>query len=132
MLARVARHSGLGPLAPVTDQDTAEPVDVAAVVAGIEAEVARRRAAGEYPEDLLARLAVEFHDVTDERTSLEELAHIETVRPLLSTRAGLGSAGGVVKKPRRRSGGWGGRPVGGDQSRLTLPPLAEPRAPRRR
>ena len=116
----------------MTDQDTAQPVDVAAVVADIEAEVARRRAAGEYPEDLLARLAEEFHDAGDERTSLEELAHIETVRPLVSTRAGLGSAVVFVKKVLRRSVAWYVRPLAEDQSRFNFALLHELRALRER
>jgi hypothetical protein len=109
----------------VSDQ---APVDVASLVADIEAEVARRRAAGEYPEDLLARLNVEFHDVADERTSLEELAHIETVRPLVSTRAGLGSAVVFVKKVLRRSVAWYVRPLAEDQSRYNFALLHEVRA----
>lgn len=112
-------------LAAVTDQ---APVDVAALVADIEAEVARRRAAGEYPEDLLARLAVEFHDVADQRTSLEELANIETVRPLVSTRAGLGSAVVFAKKVLRRSVAWYVRPLAEDQSRYNFALLHEVRA----
>jgi hypothetical protein len=117
----------------VTDQDAGQPVDVAAVVADIEAEVARRRAAGEYPEELLARLAVEFHDVADERTSLEELAHIETVRPLVSARGGaLGSAAVFVKKVLRRSVAWYVRPLAEDQSRFNFALLHELRGLRER
>jgi len=116
----------------VTDQDTAEPVDVAAVVAGIEAEVARRRAAGEYPEDLLRRLAVEFHDVADERTSLEELAHIETVRPLVSTRSRLAPAAVFTKKLLRRAVAWYVRPIAEDQSRFNFALLHEVRTLRER
>jgi len=107
----------------VTDQE--QPVDVAAVVADIEAEVARRRAAGEYPQELLARLAVEFHDVAGERTSLEELAHIETVRPLTSTRGGLGSAVVFTKKVLRRAMAWYVRPLAEDQSRFNFALLHE-------
>jgi hypothetical protein len=116
----------------VTDQDAAEPVDVAAVVAGIEAEVARRRAAGEYPEDLLRRLAVEFHDVADERTSLEELAHIETVRPLVSTRSRLAPASVFAKKLLRRAVAWYVRPIAEDQSRFNFALLHEVRSLRER
>ena len=116
----------------MTDQDTAQPVDVAAVVAEIEAEVAARRAAGEYPEELLRRLAVEFHDVADERTSLEELAHIETVRPLVSTRKGLGSAVVFAKKALRRAMAWYVRPLAEDQSRFNFTLLHELRELRER
>lgn len=115
-------------LAAVTDQDAAQPVDVAAVVAEIEAEVARRRSAGEYPEDLLHRLAVEFHDVAGERTSLEELAHIETVRPLVSTRSRLAPAAVFAKKVLRRTMAWYVRPVAEDQSRFNFALLHEVRS----
>jgi hypothetical protein len=116
----------------VTDQETAQPVDVAAVVAEIEAEVAARRAAGEYPEELLRQLAVEFHDVADERTSLEELAHIETVRPLRSQRRGLGAVVVFVKRVVRRSIAWYVRPVTEDQSRFNFALLHELRELRER
>ena len=109
----------------MTDPEASQPVDVAALVGEIEAEVARRRAAGEYPEDLLRRLAVEFHDVADERTSLEELAHIETVRPLLSTRPGLGSAVVFAKRALRRAMAWYVRPLAEDQSRFNYTLLHE-------
>ena len=111
----------------MTDQ-APDRVDVAAVVADIEAEVARRRAAGEYPEDLLDRLAVEFHDVADERVSLEDLAHVETVRPLVSARAGLGSAVVFAKKVLRRAMAWYVRPLAEDQSRFNYALLREVRA----
>jgi hypothetical protein len=116
----------------VTDPDSSPPVDAAAVVAEIEAEVARRRAAGEYPEDLLRRLAVEFHDVAGERTSLEELAHIETVRPLVSTRSRLAPAVVFGKKVLRRAMAWYVRPLAEDQSRFNFALLQEVRALRER
>jgi len=116
----------------VTEQDAAQPVDVAAVVAEVEAEVARRRAAGEYPQELLDRLAVEFHDVADERTSLEELAHIETVRPLVSTRSRLAPAAVFGKKLLRRAMAWYVRPLAEDQSRFNFALLQEVRALRER
>jgi len=93
--------------APVVD-DT--PIDVRALVAEIEAEVARRRAAGEYPEELLARLRSEFR-VASEGASLEEMAHIETVRPLESRRPGF-------KRLLRRLVAWYVRPLAEDQSRF--------------
>jgi len=92
-------------------------VDVRALVAEIEAEVARRRAAGEYPEELLARLRAEFRVVSDEQ-SLDEMAHIETVRPLESLRPGLGSAVVLVKRVLRRLMAWYVRPLAEDQSRF--------------
>jgi hypothetical protein len=112
----------------VTDPEAGQVVDVAAVVAEIEAEVARRRAAGEYPEELLRRLAVEFHDAADERTSLEELAHLETVRPLLSTRPGIGAAVVFAKRLLRRAMAWYVRPLAEDQSRFNFSLLHELRA----
>lgn len=116
----------------MSDDDAAQPVDVAAVVADIEAEVARRRAGGEYPEELLRRLAVEFRDVADERASLEDMAHIETVRPLESTR-GRGAAVAVfAKKLVRRAVAWYVRPMAEDQSRYNFALLHEVRALRER
>jgi hypothetical protein len=116
----------------VTENEAAQPVDVTALVAEIEAEVARRRAAGEYPEDLLRRLAIEFHDVADERTSLEELAHIETVRPLVSTRSRLAPAAVFTKKLLRRALAWYVRPIAEDQSRFNFALLHEVRSLRAR
>jgi hypothetical protein len=116
----------------VTDEEAAQPVDVAAVVAEVEAEVARRRAAGEYPQELLDRLAVEFHDVAGERTSLEELAHLETVRPLVSTRSALAPAAVFVKKVLRRAMAWYVRPLAEDQSRFNFALLQEVRGLRER
>jgi hypothetical protein len=116
----------------VTEQDAAQPVDVAAVVAEVEAEVARRRAAGEYPEELLDRLAVEFRDVADERTSLEELAHVETVRPLVSERTRLAPLALFAKKVLRRGMAWYVRPLAEDQSRFNFALLQEVRALRER
>lgn len=116
----------------MSDHDAAPPVDVAAVVADIEADVARRRAAGEYPEELLGRLAVEFRDVADERASLEDMAHIETVRPLESTR-GRGAAAAVfAKKLVRRAVAWYVRPMAEDQSRFNFGLLHEVRSLRER
>jgi len=100
--------------APVVD-DT--PIDVRALVAEIEAEVARRRAAGEYPEELLARLRSEFR-VASEGASLEEMAHIETVRPLESRRPGLGPVVVFFKRLLRRLVAWYVRPLAEDQSRF--------------
>jgi hypothetical protein len=116
----------------VTDQDTAPPVDAAAVVAEIEAEVARRRAAGEYPEELLRTLALEFDERVDEGASLVEMAHIETVRPLRSTRPGLGRAVVFVKRLLRRSIAWYVRPLADDQSRFNFALLQELRTLRER
>jgi hypothetical protein len=96
----------------------AEPaVDVRRLVAEIEAEVARRRAAGEYPEELLARLRTEFRVVGEEK-SLDELAHIETVRTLESQRPGLGRLVVFAKRVLRRLVAWYVRPIAEDQSRF--------------
>ena len=109
----------------VTNQDAQPRVDVASVVAEIEAEVARRRAAGEYPEDLIRRLAVEFHDVAEAQPSPEEVAQIETVRPMVSSRRLLGPAVIFAKKVVRRAVAWYVRPLAEDQSRFNFAILQE-------
>jgi hypothetical protein len=95
------------------------PVDAAAVVAEIKADVARRRTAGEYPAELLARLEADFAAL-DAEAPLEEAAHLETVRPLLSTRPIAGGAAVFAKRLVRRSVAWYVRPVVEDQSRFNF------------
>jgi len=111
----------------VSDHDAQSRVDVAAVVAEIEAEVARRRAAGEYPEDLVRRLAVEFHDVAEARSRPEEFADIATVRPVVSSRRLLGPAVVLAKKVVRRAISWYVRPLTEEQSRFNSSLLQEVR-----
>jgi hypothetical protein len=99
--------------------DTHSRVDPVAVVASIKAEVARRRAAGEYPEDLLRRLEAEFTPV-DVAPPLEALAHLETVHPLGSTRAVAGRAVVTAKRAIRRAIAWYVRPITQDQTRFNF------------
>jgi hypothetical protein len=100
--------------------DCGEPgVDAAAVVAEIKATVARRRAAGGYPQDLLDRLDAEFTPI-DAEPPLEAQAPLETVRPLVSGRR-LGGRGVVfAKRLIRRSVAWYIRPVTEDQTRFNF------------
>ncbi|HEV3124314.1 MAG TPA: hypothetical protein VG266_07030 [Candidatus Dormibacteraeota bacterium] len=93
--------------------------DAAAVVAEIKATVARRRAAGDYPQDLLDRLEAEFAPI-DAEPPLEAQAPLETVRPLVSGRR-LGGRGVVfAKRLIRRSVAWYVRPVTEDQTRFNF------------
>jgi hypothetical protein len=94
-------------------------LDAAAIVEEISAEVARKRAAGEYPAQLLAQLDVEFATEPGE-APLEELAHLETVRELRSERPVLGRAVVVAKRAVRRAVAWYVRPVVQDQTRLNF------------
>ena len=94
-------------------------VDPEQVVASIKAEVARRRAAGEYPEELLRRLEAEFTPV-DVAPPLEALAHLETVRSLGSTRAFGGRGVVAAKRAVRRAIAWYVRPITEDQTRFNF------------
>lgn len=99
--------------------DEAHAVDAAAVVAEIRAEVERRRAAGAYPRELLARLDTEFEPLAPEQP-LEAMAHLETVRPLGSPRQLLGRAAVAAKRAVRRGIAWYVRPLAEDQSRFNF------------
>jgi hypothetical protein len=94
-------------------------VDAAAVVAEIKAEVARRRAAGEYPPALLERLGAALADVGGE-IPLEDMAHLETVRPLVAAPRLGGQAIVECKRIIRRAVAWYVRPVVEDQSRFNF------------
>ena len=101
------------------DMDPAAPVDAAAVVREIAETVARRRAAGEYPAELLARLEEDF-DVEGRLVPLEELAHIETVRPLGSARGRAAQAAVTAKRAVRRAVAFYVRPLAEDQTRFNF------------
>jgi hypothetical protein len=101
------------------ETDSTVRVDPHEVVASLKAEVARRRAAGEYPEELLRRLEAEFTPV-DAAPPLEALAHLETVRPLGSTRAVGGRVVVGAKRTVRRAIAWYVRPVTEDQTRFNF------------
>ena len=94
-------------------------IDPQEVVASIKADVARRRTAGEYPEELLRRLEAEFTPV-DAAPPLEAMAHLETVRPLGSTRAVGGRAAVAAKRAVRRAIAWYVRPITEDQTRFNF------------
>ena len=104
-----------------------ERVDVAALVAEVEAEVARRRAEGEYPEELLARLRTEFA-VEEETEPPEALAIVESSRPLRSTRPLVGPAVVFGKRVARRLLSWYVHPPVADQNRFNLALLRELRS----
>jgi hypothetical protein len=102
-------------------------VDVAALVAEVEAEVARRRAAGEYPEELLLRLRAGFA-VEEESEPPEALAIVESSRPLRSTRPVVGPAVVFGKRVLRRLLSWYVHPAVHDQNRFNLALLRDLRA----
>ena len=102
---------------------TEESIDAAAVVAEIEATVARRRAAGEYPEELLRRLSVEFNPAEEDAPEL--LAVVGTPRPIASRRRVLGPAVVFAKRTVRRLLSWYVQPVATDQTRFNLALLRE-------
>jgi hypothetical protein len=104
-----------------------ERVDAAALVAEVEAEVDRRRAAGEYPEELLARLRAEF-TVEEETEPPEALAIVESSRPLRSGRPLVGPAVVVGKRALRRLLSWYVHPAVADQNRFNLALLRELRS----
>lgn len=95
-------------------------VDVDAVVGEIRAEVARRRAAGEYPAALVAALEAQL-ETDPAEAPLEDLADIQTVRPLGSRRPGVGGRLAVAtKRAVRRGVAWYVRPIVEDQVRLNF------------
>ena len=101
-------------------------VDAAELVRTIQDEVARRRAAGQYPPDLLARLDEPLSDVDDDDAP-EALAVVESARPLRSTR--LGGRGIVFgKRAVRRLLAWYVAPIATDQTRFNLAVLRDLRA----
>jgi hypothetical protein len=102
-------------------------VDVAALVAEVEAEVARRRAAGDYPEELLLRLRAGFA-VEEESEPPEALAIVESSRPLRSTRPVVGPAVVFGKRALRRLLSWYVHPAVHDQNRFNLALLRDLRA----
>ena len=103
------------------------PLDVQALVADIEATVARRRAAGEYPEALLQSLRAEFR-VAPREESLAALAYIDTHQPPLNRRPVLGRGIVFGKKLLRRSIAWYVQPIAQQQSRFNRVASVEMRA----
>src|SRR5689334_19837595 len=98
-------------------------IDARAVVAEIEAEVARRRAAGEYPAELLRQLETEFRPATHEPA--EVLAVVGTpLRPISSVRF-AGPAVVFMKRVIRRALAWYVQPIASEQTRFNLALLRE-------
>jgi hypothetical protein len=106
-------------------------VDAAAIVAEIEAEVARRRAAGDYPLELIERLRTDFR-VTPNDEPPEALAVVESSRALRSERLVVGPAVVFGKRVMRRLLAWYVSPIAEDQTRFNLSLLREVRAIERR
>jgi len=95
----------------------APPVDVRALVADIEATVARRRASGGYPEGLLQSLRAEFR-VAPREESLAALAYIDTHQPPLNRRPLVGRGIVFGKRLLRRSIAWYVQPIAQQQTRF--------------
>jgi hypothetical protein len=102
-------------------------IDAAAVVAEVAAEVARRRAAGEYPQALIDRISAEFM-VEPADDAPEPLAVIEASRPLRSHHPIVGPAIVFAKRVVRRLLTWYVSPIADDQTRFNLALLREFRA----
>ena len=97
----------------------------AQLVSEIETEVARKKAAGEYPKALLRRLEAEFK-VSVEQQDPEELAFLATARTLQPA----GPLGGLVvfiKRVIRKSIAWYVRPIAEDQSHFNVAIIREVR-----
>jgi len=101
--------------------------DVNAVVAELQNEVVRNRAAGVYPPSLLEKLDAPFHP--DEGLEPPE-AHVvvESARPLRSTRPIVGGVAVFCKRVQRRLLSWYIAPIAQDQTRFNLAILRELRA----
>ena len=111
---------------PVGSAPTPVP-DVEAIVAELQAEVVRKRAAGAYPADLLERLHTEFHP--DEGLEPPEVSVlIQSSRWLRSDRPVVGGAIVFGKRVIRRLLAWYVAPIALDQTRFNLAILRELRA----
>jgi hypothetical protein len=95
-----------------------DSVDVVAVVAELRAEVERRRAAGQYDEQVLRALHEEFG--ADLNESPEAVAYLASSRPLGSDRALLGRITVFTKRVIRRLLGWYVAPIAEDQTRFNI------------
>jgi hypothetical protein len=119
--------AGAGPHAPTVGAPSAAAPDVEAIVAELEAEVERRRAAGDYPTSLLEKLDAPFHP--DEGLEPPE-AHVvvESARPLRSTRPIVGGMAVFCKRVQRRLLSWYIAPIAQDQTSFNLAILRDLRA----
>ena len=97
---------------------TVNGFDVDRVMAEIRAEVARRRAAGEYDEALLEAVHAEF--AFDPSDPPEATAYIAAVRPLISTRPVIGPLIVFYKRVVRRLIAWYVAPIAEDQTRHNI------------
>lgn len=110
--------------APLAEGEAPPVPDVEAIVAGLRAEVERKRAAGAYPADLLERLHTEFHP--DEGLDPPEVSVlIESSRWLRSDRPVVGGAIVFGKRVIRRLLAWYVAPIALDQTRFNLAILRE-------
>jgi hypothetical protein len=113
--------------APSVESAPTPAPDVEAIVAELQADVVRKRAAGAYPADLLERLHTEFHP--DEGLEPPEVrVLVESARPLQSTRPVVGGAIVFGKRVVRRLLAWYVAPIAQDQTRFNVAILRELRA----
>ena len=96
-----------------------ERVDVAGLVEDIKSEVTRKRAAHEYPDDLLEKLRLDFHP-DDLSLPPEALVQIQSARSLQSSRPGIGKLIVFFKKAMRRMLFWYVHPITVDQTRFNI------------
>ena len=121
------RVAGAGSHAPTVGAPSAAAPDVEAIVAELEDEVARNRAAGAYPASLLEKLDIPFH--ADQGLEPPEAhAVVESARPLRSTRPIVGGVAVFCKRVQRRLLSWYIAPIAQDQTSFNLAILREMRA----
>jgi hypothetical protein len=101
------------------------------LVAEIEATVARRRAAGEYPEALLDRLSADFHIVRHDEP-MEALVHIHTHATPVNRRPVIGRGVVFSKRLLRRAIAWYVQPIAAQQTSFNLAAVREVRSLQRR
>ena len=108
-----------------------EALDITALVAELQAEVERKRASGDYPAALLARLRTEFRP-EEETDTPETLTLIESAKPLRSARPVVGGVIVFGKRVVRRLLAWYVAPIAVDQTRFNQAILRELRSLERR
>jgi hypothetical protein len=108
-----------------------DKVDVDAVVAGIKARVAERRARGDYPDEVLTAASDPF-DIAATADPPEMLELIQSSRPLRSTKPVIGPLVVLAKKVIRRLLSWYVHPIAQDQTRFNDAITRELRALQRR
>jgi hypothetical protein len=113
--------------AAIREDPEAPSPDVEAIVAELQADVLRKRAAGAYPAGLLERLHAAFHP--DEGLEPPEVSVlVESARPLRSTHAVVGPVIVFGKRVMRRLLAWYVAPIAKDQTRFNLAILRDVRA----